>query len=854
MEELTPPPCPNTVTVRRNPHRKARATPSTRVPLPSPFSPPSSLSKPHDTQEILHTDPPVSKNLKVFLRIRPLTSINRSEKRKNGALPTKTGIKNAWPRKVISKAEPKEMTKKKNEICISANDSHSVTLSPPSALQDVRRSKSEVYEGFSYVFCADSTQDEVFEKMVNPLVDDFLRGKSGMLAAMGPSGSGKTHTIFGSPREPGMVPLALRRIFSIADAKKSQVSRMFYLSMFEIYSERGKAERLLDLSQDGGDLSMQQSIIKGLKEVVICDVQQAESLIACGMLKRATAMTNSNSQSSRSQCIINIRSAANKSGKEIDVQPNCVVLTIVDLAGAEREKRTGNQGARLLESNFINNTSMVFGLCLRSLLEHQKNPKKPLHKHFQSSLLTRYLRDYLEGKRRMALILTVKSGEEDYLDTSFLLRQASPYMKIKFDNVEESANFICTKRHIQTHARTEQLKRIKFSSVEACPNNGEKGAGDENQLLREEGPPSNIKKVEPQNCLFHHARKKNSEVNGGKWLKEDTGEWAKKERENKIMQNFAKALWNVLKQYKEKVKVAENQIQGLRESLANEISGRSALETEVKELKAYILSQKAASLKKMEDSTADMTSDGEVSQCTFVSKLNAGVPSLCLDESECIVSKEKFDNTVNNFGANTASCLAVENFEQQQCQDLEGLSINLNKKEDSRYLENVGDDTPFNNDATDSCPASSVLSSPKSLIITTIDSRLVEGDELHTEEDKEILHPPTEGKEDAELGTGCTVAIERKSDINDSSLSKPLNVGKPKRRLLPASSMLLDDIGCKDFNDENEKAKGGRGEKVAAPDERNRTHGSLSLLHLLRSKSSSISQNQNQKPSYRRCQ
>lgn len=33
------------------------------------------------------------------------------------------------------------------------------------------------------------------------------------------------------------------------------------------------------------------------KQSVVCDVQQAEALIAQGMLKRATAMTNSNSQS-----------------------------------------------------------------------------------------------------------------------------------------------------------------------------------------------------------------------------------------------------------------------------------------------------------------------------------------------------------------------------------------------------------------------------------------------------------------------------------------------------------------------------------------------------------------------------
>lgn len=96
---------------------------------------------------------------------------------------------------------------------------------------------------------------------------------------------------------------------------------------------------------------------------------------------------------SRSQCIINLRCTANELSRGDGVHANDAVLTIIDLTGAEREKRTGNQvmhlclfllhqywlvmlliltsgsialqGARLLESNFINNTSMVFGLCLR---------------------------------------------------------------------------------------------------------------------------------------------------------------------------------------------------------------------------------------------------------------------------------------------------------------------------------------------------------------------------------------------------------------------------------------------------------------------------------------------------------
>lgn len=45
---------------------------------------------------------------------------------------------------------------------------------------------------------------------------------------------------------------------------------------------------------------------------------------------------------SRSQCIINIRSATKFEGED-DYQTNNAVLSIVDLAGAEREKKTGNQ-------------------------------------------------------------------------------------------------------------------------------------------------------------------------------------------------------------------------------------------------------------------------------------------------------------------------------------------------------------------------------------------------------------------------------------------------------------------------------------------------------------------------------
>ena len=46
---------------------------------------------------------------------------------------------------------------------------------------------------------------------------------------------------------------------------------------------------------------------------------------------------------SRLQCVINLRIVDDKSNGEVNDQANDGVLIIVDLAGAEREKRTGNQ-------------------------------------------------------------------------------------------------------------------------------------------------------------------------------------------------------------------------------------------------------------------------------------------------------------------------------------------------------------------------------------------------------------------------------------------------------------------------------------------------------------------------------
>ncbi|XP_009397598.2 kinesin-like protein KIN-6 isoform X1 [Musa acuminata AAA Group] len=563
-------PCPPT-TVRRNPPRRAKQTAyAEALPL---------ASLPQDT-----SCPADADNLKVFLRIRP----NEVAPPRPGRIPPKAGTR------ALAKGAPPKMERRRTGACLSVNGPSSVTLSAPPLL-DRGRAKNEVYDGFSFVFPPDSTQQEVYNMAVNPILMDFMGGKSGLLVALGPTGSGKTYTMFGCARNPGVVPLILKQLFDCPSQGDLHERRSYYLSMFEIHSERGKGERILDLSHDGVELSFQHSTVIGLKEVMVSNIAEAENALALGMLKRSTAATSANDQSSRSQCIINIRKTE-KSLSEHSVSLHSAVLTIADLAGAERERKTGNQGARLLESNFINNTSMVFGLCLRALLEHQRNPRKPIEKHFKNSLLTRYLRDYMEGKKCMTLILMVKPGEDDYADTSFLLRQASPYMKIKFTNLEDMSSLPNRKRSTTSPVKVDHHKRRKIDvSKTSLDDEGIHGS-DGNVGIKASKKDASSKKLQeigiPQSFSISskivEPATMETPMKGALYI-----ELQKMTRQEEIMRNFSKALWNVLKQYKEKLMESEKNVLSLREILQKDEIQRLELKRELEELKSHCSCHKA---------------------------------------------------------------------------------------------------------------------------------------------------------------------------------------------------------------------------------------------------------------------
>ncbi|KAL9244036.1 hypothetical protein vseg_017853 [Gypsophila vaccaria] len=795
--------CPTTVNIRRNPPRRARPTPSTTVVAAdaaetltshshSLSSNPLTISS-FPLNDILSIDVATtaasettinaavgrnsddSNSLKVFLRVRPTTIV--------------------W-KKVISK-KVKEASVKS---CVVVNDLNSVTVTPP--VSDSSRLKSEVYAGFSHVFSQHCSQDDVYDKMMRPIVDDFLNGRSGLLAALGPSGSGKTHTVFGSAKDPGLIPRALRHIFEAETESKSPSSRSFYLSVFEISMEKGKGEKLFDLSPDGSDIHMQQSVVKGLKEVVINNVAQAEAVLAGAKLKRATAMTNSNSQSSRSQCIINIRCAIDEAEGKSESSVSGTGLTFVDLAGAEREKKTGNQGGRLLESNFINNTSMVFGLCLRSLLEHQKNPKKPLQKHFQSSLLTRYLRDYLEGRKRMALILTARSGPDDYFDTSFLLRQASPYMEIKFNNVEDTSKLVGNKRRNQTTAIDKQ-KRVKLCNADEKDEEG-----------RATRVSSDFKREDVFNEVKGDSKPQISEAAPA----EVNNAYAKLQRDHCVMQGLAKAMWKVLKQYKERVKAMQIEIDHLTQKLSSGHDKNLEMEKELNNLKSHevdciqMVDEPFVASFSEDNNIETRLPPHEEPEQKFEFSAHQTPQKGSEESPEAGPTVVHFqDSPTNKTSCDNENCVQ-QNF-QEQCSPMK-CEISNGRV----CLDDCQEKDPT--EKTDKIVTDAAAHFPKSHVT---DLKVPRDNNSSSTRDKE--------KENVTNSPQST--FNHKLQSKETS-QNPLKSERPRRRLMPASSLLLRDVGCLDVTDDNVKHKVGRGGQRLAEDECQRSRGNATLLRLLK--------------------
>ncbi|CAK9140078.1 unnamed protein product, partial [Ilex paraguariensis] len=273
------------------------------------------------------------------------------------------------------------------------------------------------------VFGQNTNTQEVYEVAARPVVKAAMEGVNGTVFAYGVTSSGKTHTMHGDQNSPGIIPLAIKDVFSII---QDTPGREFLLrvSYLEIYNE--VINDLLDPT--GQNLRVREdaqgTYVEGIKEEVVLSPGHALSFIAAGEEHRHVGSNNFNLLSSRSHTIFTLMVESSDHGDEYDG----VIfsqLNLIDLAGSESSK-TETTGLRRKEGSYINKSLLTLGTVIGKLSEG-----KASHVPYRDSKLTRLLQSSLGGHGHVSLICTVTPASSNMEETHNTLKFASRAKRVE---------------------------------------------------------------------------------------------------------------------------------------------------------------------------------------------------------------------------------------------------------------------------------------------------------------------------------------------------------------------------------------------------------------------------------------
>ncbi|XVE67034.1 hypothetical protein DITRI_Ditri08aG0127800 [Diplodiscus trichospermus] len=276
---------------------------------------------------------------------------------------------------------------------------------------------------FDRVFGPHATSQEVYEVAARPVVKAAMEGVNGTVFAYGVTSSGKTHTMHGDQNAPGIIPLAIKDVFStIQDTPGREF--LLRVSYLEIYNE--VINDLLDPT--GQNLRVREdaqgTYVEGIKEEVVLSPGHALSFIASGEEHRHVGSNNFNLFSSRSHTIFTLMIESSAHGDEYDG----VVfsqLNLIDLAGSESSK-TETAGLRRKEGSYINKSLLTLGTVIGKLSEG-----KASHVPYRDSKLTRLLQSSLSGHGHVSLICTVTPASSNMEETHNTLKFASRAKRVE---------------------------------------------------------------------------------------------------------------------------------------------------------------------------------------------------------------------------------------------------------------------------------------------------------------------------------------------------------------------------------------------------------------------------------------
>lgn len=326
-------------------------------------------------------------------------------------------------------------------------DGGQTVLTPPSGVEQKGKAAKAALEG-TKTFAFDKSywsfdrnapnyagQENLFDDLGKPLLDNAFQGYNNCIFAYGQTGSGKSYSMMGYGEEYGIIPKICQNMFNKISAMQEDknLSCTVEVSYLEIYNER--VRDLLNPSTKG-NLRVREHpstgpYVEDLAKLVVRSFSEIENLMDEGNKARTVAATNMNETSSRSHAVFTLTLTQKRHDVETSMSGEKVAkISLVDLAGSERATSTGATGARLKEGAEINRSLSTLGRVIAALADISTGKKKS-QVPYRDSVLTWLLKDSLGGNSLTAMIAAISPADINFEETLSTLRYADSAKRIK---------------------------------------------------------------------------------------------------------------------------------------------------------------------------------------------------------------------------------------------------------------------------------------------------------------------------------------------------------------------------------------------------------------------------------------
>ena len=281
---------------------------------------------------------------------------------------------------------------------------------------------------YDNVFPPSSTNVDVFQRVVAPLVEGCFSGINASVLAYGQTGSGKTHTML--DERASVVPSFARAVFARVEAEEDLIGNGVHawevrLSCIEVYRKHLRDLLAENPSSSAASLSLRGSEAHGARKMKVTSVDDVTALLVQATGNRATGSHAMSVASSRSHALITFELEHRWRLAAGGWRASTALVRLVDLAGSEDQRRTGHASG---SDGFREGCAINLGLSTLANVMRDLSATDRAEGDFvryRDSLLTQLLQPCLGGNSRSVLLGCVSPAASNIAETASTLRFVS---------------------------------------------------------------------------------------------------------------------------------------------------------------------------------------------------------------------------------------------------------------------------------------------------------------------------------------------------------------------------------------------------------------------------------------------